>query len=81
MRQIYIQDPITQQIRLTQVGIEKYGARFARAGFQASQIRTVEAFKAAVDASFTNEMVSLATTAKGNNAELDEIMTGLPGWE
>ena len=81
MRQIYIQDPITQRIRLTQAGLEKYGARFARAGFHASQIKTVESFKVAVDACFASEMEALASTAKGHNTELDEIMTGLPGWE
>jgi len=80
MRQIYLQDPITERIRLTKVGIEKFGARFARVGFQAGQIRTVESFKAAIDASFANEMVRLATTEKGKNPDLDQALNGLPGW-
>ncbi len=80
-RQLYIQDPITQRIRMTKAGIEKYESRFARVGVQASTIKTVAAFKAAVEACFTSEMETLASTAKGKNADLDEIMTGLPGWE
>jgi len=80
-RQIFIQDPITKRIRLTNAGIEKYGVRFLRAGFQPSQIRTMETLKAAVDASFASEMERLASTTKGRNADLDEILNGLPGWE
>ncbi len=80
-RQIYIQDPVTAQIRLTKTGIEKYGARFARAGYRPDQIKTVEMFKTAVDASFASEMAMLASTAKGKCADLDEILTGLPGWD
>ncbi len=80
-RQLYIQDPITHRIRMTKAGIEKYATRFARVGIQASTIKTVAAFKAAVEACFTSEMETLASTAKGKSADLDEIMTGLPGWE
>ena len=80
-RQIFIQDSITKQIRLTKAGIAQYGARFARAGFQPNQIKTVEIFKMAIDASFASEMEALAATVKGHDAELDEILTGLPGWE
>ncbi len=79
--QLYIQDPITKRIRITRKGIEKYGARFAKAGFNIQQIRTPEEFQNAVDASFALEMQKLATTAKGQNIDLDNIMNGLPGWD
>ncbi len=80
-RQLYIQDPITHRIRMTKAGIEKYKTRFARVGVQVSKIKTVAEFKAAVEACFTSEIEALASTAKGKNADLDEIMAGLPGWE
>ncbi len=80
-RQLYIQDPSSNRIRLTQAGLEKYAARFARVGYQASEIRTIEVLKDAINASFDHEMEKLASTARGSNADLDEVLSGLPGWD
>ena len=79
--QLYIQDPISKRIRITRKGIEQYGARFARAGFNIRQIRTMSAFSEVVDASFALKMQKLASTAKGQNTDLDHILSGLPGWD
>jgi hypothetical protein len=80
-RQLYIQDPSSNRIRLTRAGLDKYAARFARVGYQASEIRTIEVLKDAIDASFDHEMAKLASTARGSNADLDEVLSGLPGWD
>ncbi|MEW8139540.1 MAG: hypothetical protein AB2761_20955 [Candidatus Thiodiazotropha endolucinida] len=80
-RQLYIQDPSSNRIRLTKAGLERYAARFAKAGYQASNIKTLEELRNAIDASFNHEMAKLATTARGSNTDLDEIMSGLPGWD
>ncbi len=78
---LIIQDPATGKIRLTQTAIERYGERFARAGYNARQITTGQQFQAAVDASFALEMQHLASTARGTNPELDNALAGLPGWD
>ncbi|MEW8046618.1 MAG: hypothetical protein AB2805_09020 [Candidatus Thiodiazotropha sp.] len=80
-RQLYIQDPSSNRIRLTKAGLERYAARFAKAGYQANNIKTLEELRNAIDASFNHEMAKLATTARGSNTDLDEIMSGLPGWD
>ncbi|MGD9171169.1 MAG: hypothetical protein PVI97_14065 [Candidatus Thiodiazotropha sp.] len=80
-RQLYIQDPVSKRIRLTKAGLERYANRFARVGYRASEIETLEELKSAIDASFDHEMAELAKTARGHNVELDEIMSGLPGWD
>ena len=80
-RQLYIQDPSTQRITFTRKGIETYGAKFARAGFNIRNIKTMAEFERAVDASFALEMRSLASTAKGSDKALDDILAGLPGWD
>jgi len=79
--QLYIQDPLTNRIRITKAGIEKYGQRFARAGYSIQTIKTPTEFKNAVDACFALELQQLASTAKGKNADLDNILNGLPGWD
>jgi hypothetical protein len=79
-RQLYIQDPSSHRIRLTRAGLDKYAPRFAQAGFRACEIRTLDELKEAIDASFNREMAKLATTARGCNSDLDQIMGGLPGW-
>ncbi|MBW9263051.1 MAG: hypothetical protein K1564_15910 [Candidatus Thiodiazotropha sp. (ex. Lucinisca nassula)] len=79
-RQLYIKDPSSNRIRLTRAGLDKYASRFAKVGYQASEIRTLDVLKEAIDASFDHEMEKLATTARGNNADLDEVLSGLPGW-
>ncbi len=79
-RQLYIQDPSSNRIRLTQAGLDKYASRFAQSGFRASEIRTLDELKEAIDASFSHEMANLAATARGGNGDLDQIMRGLPGW-
>ena len=60
--------------------ISKYGVRFAKAGFHHKAIKTLKDLEAAIDASFTNEMVRLAATEKGKHSELDLALNGLPGW-
>jgi type II secretory pathway component PulM len=80
-RQLYIKDPLSNRIRLTQAGLDKYAARFARVGYQASKIKTIEALKDAINASFDHDMAKLASTARGGNADLDEVLSGLPGWD
>jgi hypothetical protein len=50
-------------------------------GYKASEIRTLDVLREAIDASFNHEMAKLASTARGSNADLDEIMSGLPGWD
>ncbi|MEJ2612390.1 MAG: hypothetical protein P8179_20590 [Candidatus Thiodiazotropha sp.] len=79
-RQLYIQDPTSNRIRLTRAVLDKYAARFAQVGYQASEVRTIEVLKEAIAASFGHEMTKLAATARGCNRDLDQIMRGLPGW-
>ncbi len=80
-RQLYIEDQATGRIRFTQAGRDRYAARFARAGYRIDDIRTRATFEAAVDAMFRSEMNRLAAESRGQNAELDTILSGLPGWE
>jgi hypothetical protein len=80
-RQLYIQDPSSNRIRLTKAGLDKYSTRFAHVGYRAAEIKTLEVLKEAIDASFNHEMAKLASTARGSNADLDEVLSGLPGWD
>jgi hypothetical protein len=80
-RQLYIQDPISKRIRFTQSGIELYGKNFGRAGFDIKKIKTMAEFERAVDASFAQDMQKLAVTTRGQDAEIDEVLAGLPGWD
>jgi len=79
--QLFIQDPVSKRIRITKSGIEKYGSRFAMAGYNIHNIRTMSEFNDAVETSFALEMQELAQTAKGQNTDLDNILKGLPGWD
>lgn len=79
-RQLYIQDASTGKIRFTRAGCEKYGARFARAGFDIRKITSMQAFESAVDASFAQEMQQLASAARGEDSALDAVLAGLPSW-
>ncbi|MFK5893775.1 MAG: hypothetical protein QM504_11195 [Pseudomonadota bacterium] len=79
--QLFIQDPVSKRIRITKGGVEKYGTKFAIAGYNIHNIRTMAEFENAVEASFAIEMQTLAQTAKGKNIDLDNIMNGLPGWD
>ena len=78
--QLYIQDPLTNRIRITNTGVKKYGLRFSRAGYNIKNIKTPSEFKNAVDVCFTLEMQDFASTARGQNSDLDNILRGLPGW-
>ncbi|MCU7829553.1 MAG: hypothetical protein KZQ85_10845 [Candidatus Thiodiazotropha sp. (ex Myrtea sp. 'scaly one' KF741663)] len=80
-RQMFIQDPASNRIRLTKAGVDRYATRFARVGFQVSEIRTLDQLRNAIDASFDHEMAQLASTTRGSNTDLDEIMSGLSGWD
>jgi len=79
--QLYIQDPASKRIRITYKGSEKYGVKFAMAGYNIHKIRTMSEFNDAVDASFALEMQKLAQAAKGQDIDLDNILNGLPGWD
>ncbi len=57
--QLYIHDPVTKQLRMTPKGIARYATRFAKAGFNIRQIKTQDALKKAIDASFAFEMQAL----------------------
>lgn len=81
MNNLFIQDPAAGRIRFTRIGIEKYGADFARAGFDIHQIHTMNQFEAAVDASFRFKMESLSRQIHGEDPTLDKVLSGLPGWE
>ena len=80
-RQLFIENPNTGRLRLTKAGIERYGFRFAKVGYQASKITTRAELKSAIDACFYHELIELASTAHGKNPDLDKIMSGLPGWD
>ena len=80
-RQLFIQDPISKRIRFTQAGIERYGKKFGRVGFDIKKIKTMAEFERAVDASFAHDMQKLATTTRGQNTEIDQVLSGLPGWD
>ena len=80
-RQLYIEDPTTGRIRFTKAGRDRYAARFARAGHRIDDIRTKAQFEAAVDAMFQSEMNQMAADSRGQDAELDAVLSGLPGWE
>jgi hypothetical protein len=79
--QLYIQDLLSEQIRLTKAGLNCYAACYAKVGYRVSELKTLEELWNAIDASFDQEMAELATTARGHNADLDKIMRGLPGWD
>ncbi len=80
MHELFIEDPQTGRIRLTRTAHERYGAKFARVGYDTRNIRTKTEFEAAVDASFAYESRKLAETARGQDPLLDKIMKGFPGW-
>ena len=47
----YVCDKKTRALRLTSSGIEKYRSRFARAGIDVNQIKTVDQFNRAIEKS------------------------------
>ncbi len=80
-RQLFIQDPVSKTIRFTRTGFEVLEKKFALAGYNIKNIRTMAEFKVAVDASFALEMQELAATTKGKHTALDKTLEGLPGWD
>ncbi len=80
-KKLFVRDASTGRIRFTRMGVEKYRARFAQAGYNIESIRTISEFSDAVDATFRLELESLSRTTRGTDPELDRIMEGLPGWE
>lgn len=80
-RRFFVEDPKTGRIRFTKAGETHFRERFAKSGFQIGQIRTMTQFEAAVDATFEREMRELAAGMQGEDPVLDQILSGLPGWD
>jgi len=78
---VFVQDAATGRIRITRAAQETWGPRFARAGYRIDAIHTKAEFLAAADAWFRLEMEELALQFRGQDAVLDEILNGLPGWD
>lgn len=76
-RQLFIENPVSGQLRLTRAGMDRYGPRFARVGVGASKIRSRAELEAATDASFMRELHELTSESRGTNPELDRILDGL----
>ncbi|OGT87646.1 MAG: hypothetical protein A2286_13410 [Gammaproteobacteria bacterium RIFOXYA12_FULL_61_12] len=81
VRQLFVEDPATGRIRITKSGEARFRERFARSGFRIDQIRTKAQFEAAIDAAFEREMNELAVRMRGDDPVLDQILSGLPGWD
>ena len=58
-RQLYVLDLDTGRIRLTSAGVERYRARFARAGCPVENIRTLADLERAVDGTFQKKLGEL----------------------
>lgn len=80
MRELFIEDPVSGSIRLTRTAYERYGQRFARAGYDLRKIKTWSAFEQAVDAMISFELHQLARETS-DDSQLKEAMKGLPGWD
>jgi len=80
-RNLFVEDPATGKIRFTRRGIEQYGARFARAGFNIKTIRTMAGFEQAVDAMMAHELHHLAFSIGSDELELQEVLRDLPGFD
>lgn len=78
---IYIEDLATKRIRFTRAGRERYAQRLAKAGYCVDAIQTKEQLAAAFSAMFRREMKQIANAHRGKDAELDMVLTGLPGWD
>ena len=80
-RTLFVEDPETGRIRFTRKGVEKYGSRFARVGFDIKAIRTMVEFEQAVDAMMGHELRQLAASIGNDEPELREALAGLPGFD
>ncbi len=80
-RTLFVEDPATGKIRFTRRGVEQYGSRFARAGFNIETIRTMAGFEQAVDAMMARELRQLAYNIGSDEPELREVLRGLPGFD
>lgn len=78
---IYIEDLATKRIRFTRAGHERYARRLARVGYNIESIRNKAQLAEALDAMFMYEMRELARSCKGRDAEMDRLLSGLPGWD
>ena len=79
-RTLFVEDPTSGRIRFTRKGVEKYGARFGRVGFDVKAIRTMAEFEQAVDAMMARELQQLAAEI-GDEPALREALAGLPGFD
>ena len=51
-QKLFIQETTSERIKFTSYGINSLGEKFAKAGFDIREIRTMTEFERAVDASF-----------------------------
>ncbi len=80
-RTLFVEDSANGRIRFTRKGVEKYGSRFARVGFDIEAIRTMAEFEQAVDAMMDHELRRLAASIGDDEPELKEALRGLPGFD
>ncbi len=76
----FLLDPDTGRLRFTATGREALGGRFARAGIDLKQLKTLEQARAAAAHVTHREMQALAAELKGRDPALDAVMTALPEW-
>ncbi len=77
----FLIDPSSEQLRFTPTGHQALGERFARAGIDLRQIKTLAQAREAAAQVTHQEMLALAAELKGQDPILDQVMAGLPEWD
>jgi hypothetical protein len=77
-RQCFIEDPVSREIRFTPKGFAEYGARFAKAGIDINQIRTLGQLRDAVIRSEWVFIDELREMVKGHKEIEDAINLHYP---
>jgi len=78
---MFIHDPTTNRLRVTRRDQEKYRTRLGRVGYDIQTLRTPAALAQAVDAMIASELQNVAAEIRGDDPELDAILSGLPGFD
>jgi hypothetical protein len=74
-------DPESDKIRITRSGRELVSKDFALVGVDARTIKTKKEFFYAINAMLDMNIHNPATSARGEDPVLDEVLEGFPGWD
>ena len=79
--QWFLIDAMTKNVRLTVAGRAHLSSAIARFGYDRNGTFSQAEFRRIIDERFAARMRAFAGSERRRDADLDAILSGLPGWE